>query len=401
MKYIFVLGQASNLAKQEVLNILAKDSKKNSIIGQNFILAESEKTASQLIKTLGGTVKIALFLDIIENLDQLQLSTWQKYLEKNLSLTKKNFFGFSLYHGSNKEYQKISQLAFELKKTLKEKYKLRFVSSKKHELSSVIVSKNNLLGNELIIIKDQNHGTEEYFLGLTQSVQDFSAYGKRDMDRPERDSRSGMLPPKLAQMMLNLASTERNKTVLDPFCGSGTIIQEAFLLGYKKIYGSDREQKAVTDSQKNIEWLRKNFSGQAQVEIKKINVQNLSQHFKDKKIDLIVTEPYMGDARFVVRQHKIKQLEQLKSDLQKLYYESFSQFKKILQPQGRVVFIFPIFNAEGERLYTLDENIISALGFEKIKPDVKSDNLSIHDNIIYSRPGQKVEREISIWQNKL
>jgi len=400
MKYIFILGQSSNISRQEILNILAKDSAKNSVMGQNFILAESDKDPAELIKNLGGTIKIARFLDSIKSLNELTAEKWQNYLSERLSRQKKNHFGFSLYNGSNKEYQKISEIAFKLKRELKEKYRARFVTSKRHELSSVIVAKNNLLGNELIIVKHLSKDQEEYFLGLTQSVQDFSAYGKRDMARPGRDSRSGMLPPKLAQMMLNLGGTNRNKNILDPFCGSGTILQEAMLLGYKKIYGSDRDEKAVEDSQKNIQWLRKNFESKSQVEIKKINVQNLNQYFQDKKIDLIVTEPYMGDARFVVKQHKIKQLEKLKSDLQKLYTDAFFQFKKILPANGKIVFIFPIFNVQGQKLYTLDENIISNIGFKKIKPDIKSDNLSENGNIIYSRPGQKVEREVSVWENK-
>ena len=49
MKYIFILGQSPDLAKQEILSILANDSEKIITISQNFILAESDKSSDQLI----------------------------------------------------------------------------------------------------------------------------------------------------------------------------------------------------------------------------------------------------------------------------------------------------------------------------------------------------------------
>jgi hypothetical protein len=39
-------------------------------------------------------------------------------------------------------------------------------------------------------------------------VQDIDAYAERDFERPMRDAFVGMLPPKLAQIMLNLAVGE-------------------------------------------------------------------------------------------------------------------------------------------------------------------------------------------------
>ena len=44
--------------------------------------------------------------------------------------------------------------------------------------------------------------------------------------------------------------------------------------------------------------------------------------------------------------------------------------------------------------------MISNLGFNLIKPTIKADGLSPDGNLIYSRPGQKVKREITIWKPK-
>ncbi len=49
------------------------------------------------------------------------------------------------------------------------------------------------------------------------------------------------------------------KKILDPFCGSGTILQEAMLLGFKNIYGSDKDKRAIANSKENINWLKKEY----------------------------------------------------------------------------------------------------------------------------------------------
>ena len=78
-----------------------------------------------------------------------------------------------------------------------------------------------------------------------EGVQNISAYAMRDQKRPKRDAFVGMLPPKLAQIMINLALGDqepKDKLLLDPFCGTGVLLQEALLMGLK-VYGTDLSQK--------------------------------------------------------------------------------------------------------------------------------------------------------------
>ncbi len=279
MKYIFMLGQSTDLAKQEVVNILNGPDDKIETIGQNFILADTQQDSKKLINILGGTIKIARYLDSINNLDQFDIDQWQNYL--TLSKNKKNNFAFSLYNDSKKNWHKLYKLSLSLKKELKsQKYKARLVTGKQHDLSSVIIVKNNLLNNELLIIKNNNN----YILALTEVVQDFAKYGHRDMNRPQRDDKSGMLPPKVAQMMINLASPDKQKNILDPFCGSGTILQEAALQNFSQIFGTDNSKKAIDDTRQNLEWLRNEYSLKTKFSIQKNDVKNLSQKFEKNSI---------------------------------------------------------------------------------------------------------------------
>jgi len=382
-----MLGQSSGLAQEELKAVLSSKNDQIELFGPNFVLASSDKSALDLIKLLGGTIKISRYIQSINNLNNLDANLWYSFLEKNLKLDNKNYFGFSLYNDNNANYNTIRKTAFELKKILKSnKYKARLVTGQSSVLSSVIVSKNKLVGSELVVIKHQ----DKYLLAITEAVQDFVAYGFRDMKRPNRDDKSGMLPPKVAQMLVNLAGDNRSKNILDPFCGSGTVLQEAMLLGYKKIYGSDISSKAIKETEENINWLNKNFKLKVDVEIIKSDIANIDRHFEKNSVDIIITEPFMGDARLISRYNKIGDLNNTREELQALYRLSFEKFKKLLNINGLIVFVFPIFHIAGQDIYTLDKEIISQLGFK----------YTLDKDIIYSRPDQKVKRQITVWKIK-
>lgn len=391
-RYIFTLGQANDLAKQELISFLELHKQSAAVFGDDFVIADSQMPATELIKNLGGTIKIAEFLEQRKSFEQIDAKQFLTWLSLD-SQTNKINFGLSLYHGQKKDLKFLQGLALEAKKILKQEYKqsARLVVSQSAELSSVIVAKNKLLNRELIFIIHKN----EIFIGKTLAVQDFEDYAFRDMQRPGRDSRSGMLPPKVAQMLLNLAGPNRDVLLLDPFCGSGTIAQEAALLKFKKILASDISPKAVNDTQENLAWLNKNYQITSDYSVQQRDVTNINLA---DKVDLIVTEPFMGDARTLQNPNNFQYIKNLSQDLPKLYLSAFQQFKKITKPKSKVIFIFPIFVFGQNKFSTLPQAQIENLGWKSIKPNFKSNNFSKNQNIIYQRPEQKVLREISIWQ---
>ena len=76
-----------------------------------------------------------------------------------------------------------------------------------NHLNSAQVLNNKLtseLGCELLLVSD---GVNT-IIARTTAVQDIDAYTLRDRGRPKRDARVGMLPPKLAQTIINLSTTD-------------------------------------------------------------------------------------------------------------------------------------------------------------------------------------------------
>jgi tRNA G10 N-methylase Trm11 len=178
---------------------------------------------------------------------------------------------------------------------------VRFIPNKDKALNSAQVIHNNLLdknGLELIIVGEKTRA----IVAKTIKIQNIADYSERDYGRPKRDPRVGMLPPKLAQIMVNLTAGNDNEVdkdnppmILDPFCGTGVVLQEALLMGYKA-YGTDIDERMVNYSRTNInEWLsnriRRPFSAPATIEIGDATIYKWHQPF-----ELVVSETYLGRA---------------------------------------------------------------------------------------------------------
>lgn len=303
-------------------------------------------------------------------------------------------FGLSIYGASNSERAAANRQGLLLKKELTSSSRpVRYVTSREPQLSAVTVQRNGLLkkGKELVLV---NTATE-VIVGITVAVQDYQAYGLRDFGRPAANAKSGMLPPKLAQVMLNIAGVREHDVLLDPFCGTGTVLQEAVLMGVKEIHGSDNEPQAVKDSQENIRWLFKEYPKvQANVEITMRQAQLTSV-----PADIIVTEPYLGKP---LRGHEPQPwLRQQAMAIQTLYLRCFEQWKKKLRPGGRVAMIWPEFVVGGADV-TLDlEQAVRNLGFQQIPLLSDSSALALHvanpKVLIYAREDARVRRQIRKW----
>jgi len=405
--YFFILGQNPTLSSSEI----SKQIKGRIIeLTNNFLILESNQKLnySFLQKKLGGTIKIGEALsqvninNITENID---LSIFKDSLSKISINLKKIYFGFSVYQpklpNNNLSYQ-IKKWAMEIKNYLKKKgFSSRWVISKEEVLSSVVITKNRLLNNgaEFVFLISGHRS----YLGRTLSCQDFEKYSQYDFGRPNRLIEHGMIPPKLAKIMINLANISEEKTILDPFCGSGTIIQEATLMGYENIIGTDISEEAIKNSQKNIKWLlekSKNHDSKSKIKIFQTDVRNLSLKIKEKSIDLIVTEPYLGP----IKNLNIKsEIFNIQSELSNLYLDAFRQFKMILKSNGKIVIIFPVLKINNQLhfLPILDELKKSNWQMiNPIPPELKKSpviRLTQRGSIIYSRPDQHVLREIFIF----
>jgi len=397
MQYAFVLGREPAISTAELIAALnAADAgfdAKASVFTPAVMIATVEKQLdADFFHRLGGSIKMARVVKESQNIDQDLLKLLEAAAgEKSLD------FGLSLYDlGADPARARMfgkwmKPLSLELKNQLKAGGRgARAVMAEGLALSSVQVDKNKLVGKgaEFLILA----GPKATWLARTLAVQAFEDFSERDFGRPKADAKSGMLPPKLARMMVNIASGPVTETLLDPFCGSGTVLNEAATLGYRDLIGSDISEKAISDTKDNFAWLAKERGLKVRFEAFVSDVKNLPEKIAPGSVSTIVCEPYLGPPLKGTESDQKIHFEYL--ELMGLYRRAFDAFSKILKPGGKVVFVFPFFGSKHVNILRELEDY----GFraEGLLPGLAVTALNARSStgLVYKRPDQRVGRDI-------
>jgi tRNA G10 N-methylase Trm11 len=402
MTYAFILGRNKDLSTAELGAFFGNKVKvsKNGFCA--FIEGELPFASPQdFLDRLGGSVEIleifernVLFADI-----EQKITIFLK--KKCATLTGKCTFGLNLLP-VNKKSQVLKTFLPRIKKNLKaDGLSSGFVNNDFQNVNEVFAFKHGLhkLGTNIWMVEE---GEGRVSLGFSIAAQNFESYSKRDYGKPFRDAKAGMLPPKLAQIMINLCHPEpvegrHSATVFDPFCGTGTILMEAMLMGCS-VAGSDVDPKMVAGSEQNLAWLRQNFKSTPELESKifhksatELSSDVIASHAIAVRSNLlIVTEPYLGPPLSTFPAPAF--LEKVLNELSTLYLGFFKSIASWLPKGSSVVFLFPYWKKSNIEKVRSSERLVAkieALGYIKTAFDpLKTTSL------FYERPDQIVGREI-------
>lgn len=341
---------------------------------------------------LGGTIKLATVLAVIPVVTWSEL---EKYLLENLpkhlehAPEGKLTIGLSVY-GIEVPVEHINKMLLVAKKNLRGDKPVRVVPNKFPALNSAQVLHNKLTHSgafEFVLLRNGN----QTILARTLFVQDIEAYGARDQARPKRDSRIGMLPPKLAQIIINLANPPARATVLDPFCGTGVILQEALLMGFD-VVGTDIDKRMVDYAATNVEWLkgfRPQILGSYQIEI-----GDAREYTWPSKVSVTASEVYLGPPMH--QAPKPAELAAIMHDVNGLLEAFLRNIAPQLGDSARIALAVPAWRgSDGKfrQLYLLDH--LGDLGYNLL--DFKHVNIN---NLIYFRENQIVARRLIVLIKK-
>lgn len=298
--HIAILGRQANLSMAELEKLF--DSKNTSWFSPNSALINSDVFS---IEQLGGTQKAGRVIFGLPRGDwrQVSMKIVQHYIKSWQNYEGKLTLGISTY-GFPISARDVQKTGLVLKQKLKSSGgSLRLIPNSEAALNTA-TSHHNKLGLsenkiELLVVKGSTGG-----IIVAESIgsQNITSLARRDQGRPKRDAFVGMLPPKLAQIMINLAtpisikqqshSDKHDGTIrlLDPFCGTGVILQEAALMSYR-VYGTDLSEKMIEYSKVNLQWLASTYHTSIQPTL---HYGDATTTIWQPPIDMVVCESYLG-----------------------------------------------------------------------------------------------------------
>jgi tRNA (guanine10-N2)-dimethyltransferase len=223
-----------------------------------------------------------------------------------------------------------------------------------------------------------------------------------------------MLPPKLAQIIINLATGELpkdqlqsicnipegqimprpkiNELILDPFCGTGVILQEALLMGYK-VDGSDIDQRMIDYSAANLKWLATTFSLENQ-EGTVLEIGDATSFAWGRLPNFIASEAYLGQA--FTSQPSDAEIAQNIATTNLIIKKSLQNIAKQVPSGTRICIAIPAYHSsQGDFKHLPLIDSIEELGYNR----VSFKHLS-NSELVYFREQQIVARELLVITRK-
>ena len=388
---IAILGRQPEIGRAELASLFNKNteffSKHSQLIETNQILT---------VENLGGSLKIAEVIKKINSLnkDDILDEVLAFYNEISSKHEGKITLGISAYDTNFRKTDIIN-----INKSLKSKSKnlnksLRIIPNTDVALNTA-TSHHNKLGlseNKIEIIITQSKN--ETIIAKSLGSQNITALADRDQNRPKRDAFVGMLPPKLALIMINIAlgekifeSNSKKISILDPFCGTGVVLQEGFLRNLS-VYGTDLSDKMIDYSKKNLEWIQsknKNIKNSSIEVIEQADAMEFKWKYI-KKIDAIICETYLGQP-FSATPSRDK-LEQVRKNCNYIITSFLKNIKPQLKKETTLCIAIPAWrDIKTKRVYKLplvEDKKLESIGF--IKENER--------DLLYYRDDQVVARNI-------
>jgi len=363
------MGRQPELGLVELESILGADGV--SQLGRQAALMKTKPN----LDILGGVQKIGRIIyqgptaDLIEILDIKLLPVYEKKTPIAVS-----------YYGLHATTRFVLSSGLELKNRLRhEGRSIRLITPTKGTDVTVAQLKHNRVledGFELMVVINK----QEMIVALTEQIQNIDWYSRRDYERPARSAKVGMLPPKLAQILVN---TTKAALVVDPFCGTGVIPQEAVLSG-RQALGSDTSPEMIAASTQNLAWLdeqRPDVAGKWHIES-----PTDARELVLPAGCAVVSEGYLGPN--MIHEPTGPQLSSIKSELRELYLGSLSAWARQLAPGAEVSLCVPAWR-QGKTWSYLDiVDSLPGLGYTmKVFKHA-------HEPLLYARDDQIVGRQL-------
>lgn len=392
--YIAILGRQPALGMAEL----------ECLYGRDAVRWFSDSTALVTapdfdFERLGGSQKAGrVVAELSGDWRRASMQIVRAYLDAWKSHDGKITLGISAY-GFRVTSRDIQKTGIILKQKLREHgVSLRLIPNAEPALNTA-TSHHNKLGLsdnhiELLVVRA---GNGNIIVAESLGAQNITALAARDQARPKTDAFVGMLPPKLARMMINMSKpiasadeSGNSAVILDPFCGTGVVLQEAALLGYNA-YGTDLSEKMVDYSTKNLDWLVETYRLTTDISIEHGDAMT---HTWLQSIDAVVAETYLGQP-FSAPPSPAK-LTEVRGNCNHIISEFLRNIGAQLTPGTPLCLAVPAWRDSAGRFTHLPlVDNLEKLGYERQKLSNVRD-----EQLLYYRETQVVARQLLILKKK-
>ncbi len=373
--HIAILGRQPELGLVELESLLGAENIEPYGAG-SVLLREAID-----VDRLGGSVKIAevVHTTAAEPVENVLTRDFVFELLKERARDGKFVFGFSVY-GKRVDAIALRKAGTAVKRRLAAVGgSVRYVAPKSSDaaLTAAQLKFNHVIerGCELLVV----YAGSRMAIATTTGVQNIDWYSQRDYGRPVRSAKVGMLPPKLAQILVN---TTQSMSVADPFCGTGVILQEALLAGRSAV-GSDLSKDMVTASKENLTWLGTQVpTSLPHWEVKQADARDL----KLSADCAVVSEGYLGT--HLDHSPADAELAKLRQELTELYRAALANFGRQQAHGAEIAICAPAWRVKGQWHYLGIVDELPRLGYtlKRFK--------HVRTPLLYARGDQIVGRQL-------
>lgn len=300
--------------------------------------------AKKLARVTGGTFKIARRCgNSLDDLDEcLPLPDESKFAwtisgycctQEDIEDSKSFVFGYLKDHS-------IVKSRFQTPEQTDNGVELRLL-----DLRKSVFPLQNGKGQGFDVVIDRCSG--ELNVGYTEFLSDVEGFRERDLSRPYQDP-SATMSPRVARLLVNLCGLKRGMTILDPFCGLGTILQEALIIGLNAV-GIEISPAESSRCRENLNWLRERFQVSSKISARVIRGDSTKIRKADlPKVDAIATEPILLPK--LEKNPTTSMADHMISSTSQRYSQALEAFSGILNADGVVSIVAPdIIDDRGRR----------------------------------------------------
>ncbi len=324
MRVFFILGRNPELSRQEILEFLKARNRtyKEILFQDNILIIQTNEGEKFDIQEFGGVMHLGT-INLEGTPEQLK-----KYLEKN-EVIPSDKFSYAI-HG-NLDTQILKEKFKHEKKKASQKHGKKLLQFQDGHKQQNPKADFHIFFHELTT---DNRQPTTLFLGIASQNYSPTEVKKRDMQKPVRREALA-ISPRLSKILINLSGAKPHDKLLDPFCGVGSILQEA-LIKKINVHGIDKEKQTTIDAKENLKWL----STEYQIQAKSTIENNDSRRAPDLQFTAIATETPLG--KLLKKKPSNSQARQTIQNFEAYMVPILKRLKKVKKPFAKIAITFPV-----------------------------------------------------------